>query len=525
MGGTLTGGSLRGRRRLNLAAPQQFAIVTDDADVILSGAGWTIQDLSSGAEQSIELALRTIGKTGQLHLLSGASFTTAAVITNKGQLELGGGTLTFAGVGSSLTNDGTLYGFGTIDATKFTSKGTLEATGGTLTLSGTSTLSGEVIGSGALALTGGTTTVATGATVTVANLSETGVGTKLTIAEALSYGGAFSEGAGSAVSISTGDSLTLTGTSSLSGKVAGAGTFALAGGSTTIGSGASLSVADWSVSGASVTLDENLAYAQAFSAASGATLDLSGGNLSLTGTDSFAGATTSAKGTTAVSGLTIGGTTTFDNTGSLTESGGDVTLGDAAGDVAKLLNGTAGTWDITDDSGIGLGSSTLSSITNSGLFEKTGGTGTSVIAPKFANNGQVLVTSGTLDFQLAVTGGTVTAPATDTISGASTLEFDSTVASKATAGSQDIQFAGSGGTLDLTDPKGFWGEMSNFAAGDAIDILGNWTLSGFSENPGGTLATLTLDSGTTKHAIEFVGDYTASDFHIASGATTVITYA
>jgi hypothetical protein len=123
-----------------------------------------------------------------------------------------------------------------------------------------------------------------------------------------------------------------------------------------------------------------------------------------------------------------------------------------------------------------------------------------------------------------VTGGTVAAPGTDTISGASTLEFNSTVASSKTVGSQDIQFSGSGGTLDLTDPKGFFGEMSNFASGDAVDLLGDWTFSGFSENAGGTLGTLTLASGKATHAFEFVGNYTASDFHIASGATTVITY-
>jgi hypothetical protein len=135
----------------------------------------------------------------------------------------------------------------------------------------------------------------------------------------------------------------------------------------------------------------------------------------------------------------------------------------------------------------------------------------------------VLVSSGTLDFKGAVAGGTATTPATDTISGASTLEFDTTVGSSTTVGSQDIGFTG-GGTLDLMSPKNFWGEISNFAAGDAIDLLGNWTLSSFSENSGGTLGTLTLASGTTTHAFEFVGNFTQGSFHIASGATTVITH-
>ncbi len=180
-----------------------------------------------------------------------------------------------------------------------------------------------------------------------------------------------------------------------------------------------------------------------------------------------------------------------------------MTLGDATGDVAKLLNASTGTWDITDDSGIGLGSSTSSSITNSGLFEKTGGTGTSVIAPKFVNTG------------------TITGTGTDTISGASTLEFDSTVSSSKTLGSQNIGFTG-GGTLDLTDPKGFWGEISGFATTDAVELLGSWTYSSFSEVGG--VGELTLASGVTKHAFDFVGNFTTSSFNIASGATTVITH-
>lgn len=103
--------------------------------------------------------------------------------------------------------------------------------------------------------------------------------------------------AGSAAmfSIASGDTATLSGTTSLSGKVSGKGTLALAGGSTTIGTGASLPVATWTVSGSgtSVTLSENLTYAGTFSAGAGTTLNLSGGNLTLTGKDTFSGATTS----------------------------------------------------------------------------------------------------------------------------------------------------------------------------------------------------------------------------------------
>jgi hypothetical protein len=122
-------------------------------------------------------------------------------------------------------------------------------------------------------------------------------------------------------------------------------------------------------------------------------------------------------------------------------------------------------------------SSTASSIGNSGLIEKTGGTGTSTITPKVVSNGTILVSSGTLDLKGAVSGGSLTAPGTDTISGASKLEFASTVGSRFAVGSQDIGFT-FGGTLDLADPKGFWGVISGFAPSDAVDLLGNWTFAG-----------------------------------------------
>jgi hypothetical protein len=186
---------------------------------------------------------------------------------------------------------------------------------GTLSFEGPSnSFAGAITGAGRFLLAGGTTTLKSGATASVADFSESGVGTMLTLAEILSYAGHFSEGAGSRLSIKTGDKLTLTGTLNLAGTVSGAGRLALARGSTTIASGAEISVADWTVSGARthVALDENLTYAGAFSAGSGVTLNLSRGNFTLTGVDDFAGATTSgshilyAEGTTTVSGLTIG---------------------------------------------------------------------------------------------------------------------------------------------------------------------------------------------------------------------------
>ena len=220
-----------------------------------------------------------------------------------------------------------------------------------------------------------------------------------------------------------------------------------------------------------------------------------------------------AEGPTSLSGLTIGGTTTFENSGALTQSGGAATVGDVSGSVAELLNASTGAWDITDDSGIGLGSSALSSISNSGLFEKTGGSGASVIAPNIANAQSILVSSGTLDFQGAVGGS-----GTSTISGASTLEFDLTIAA-----AQTINFSGSGGTLDLTNPLGYAGSnIGGFAAGDTVDLAGSWSLMGFSENLGHTLGTLTVTNGTNNLSLEFLGNFATSSFNILSGGNTVI---
>jgi hypothetical protein len=618
-GGTLTGGIYEVDAGSTLQLPNNSPIVTDDADIILRGAGSTIQDLdtTTNTEQSIDFTLRTISATGQLHLLSGRSLTTAAVFTNNGQLELGGGTLAVTGLGSSLT-DGVgsrLYGFGVVNATTFTNSGLIEASGGTLTL--TNAVTNGAGGTGDLQIDAGANLVLAATAASTNSVTFNGPGAELTLDHLGNLSGAIggfglddtialigvtANGAG----VNASDQLVVTengtpvDTLQLNGPYSGfdfvtepisggtdiislpvpatvadylyvpslydliPGGFAISdtlpniianlgaldrdthissleatGGAATLSGGVTIDPPVFTLDkGTTLTVSENLTYPGSFTEYAGATVSVSkGDSFTLSGTASLSGKV-SGKGTLALAGgsATISGTT-FSDGGVLIENSESVTDGDAAGDVAKLTIASTGTWNILDNSGIGLGSSALSSITNAGLFEKTGGTGTSVIAPKIANNGVntstggnpvnggTLVSSGTLDFKAAVTGGTVATPGTDTISGTTTLEFDSTVATSKTVGSQDIQFSGSGGTLDLNKPTGFWGEISGFAPGDTIDILGNWGFSSFSENAGGTLGTLTLASGTTKHAFEFVGDFTPGSFHITPGATAVITHA
>ena len=503
-------------------------------------------DVGNGASLTIDPTETFTTATSSVIMIEANSSVTIHPIqlwTNLGLITVASGAhLNLAGggdLGSVRVSGGVVFAAGT-----YSSSGNfIEGAGssinvGFLNLYGTTSLSGRVVGGGTLEL-GGSATVNSGAALSVATWQVydlLGTGSSVTIGENLTYAGKFTEGAGATVRISASDALTLSGTSSIGGAVRGAGTLKLAGGSATIASGAALTVANWTVSGTgtTVTLGANLSYGGTFSAGAGATLNLSSGNLTLTGKNAFAGATMSgfdvlyAIGATTVSGLTIGGTTTFNAWGAVSESGGSATLGDSSGNLARLNIASTGTWDFLDDSGINRGTSTSSAIINSGLLEKTGGAGTSVIAPIVTNNGVntggaavnagILVSSGALDFK-----GTVQGTGTDTILGATTLEFDSSVSSPKTLGGQNIVFAGGGGgTLDLTSPTGFYGEISGFAASDAIDLLGSWALSGYSDVSGVT--TLTLTSGAIPHAFAFVGDYAQSAFHIASGTTTIITH-
>jgi hypothetical protein len=163
---------------------------------------------------------------------------------------------------------------------------------------------------------------------------------------------------------------------------------------------------------------------------------------------------------------------------------------------------------------------------NSGTIESAGGS-LQIAAGTFTNSGMIDVANGETASVFVTKGtvtgdGTVTGKGTFTIFGDSTLAFDAGVSSAKTLGNQDIDFAGPG-TLDLLRPARFYGEISDFAAGDTIELLGSWAFSGISQ--AGETTTLTLAKGSTTHAFEFAGDYTQNDFSITPGKTTTIGFA
>jgi hypothetical protein len=256
-------------------------------------------------------------------------------------------------------------------------------------------------------------------------------GANLTVGEARPYAGAFSQESGSETTINVGDTLSLTGTAILSGETDGAGTLALAGGSATIDSGATMTTSVWTVSGdgTDVTLDENLTYAGSFSEGAGETFVLSGGLSPVERGNQLRRR----------DGRRLEWPRNREDDAGLRPddrrdggvgkhqhrlwSGASATIGDGGGDQAFLFNTPGATYDILDSSGIGVGASTASYVKNGGLLEKTGGTGTSAIAPVVSNNGTLEVSSGTLDFQAGILSGT----GSDVISGPATLEFDANV--------------------------------------------------------------------------------------------------
>ena len=260
-------------------------------------------------------------------------------------------------------------------------------------------------------------------------------------------------------------------------------------------------------------------YGGAFTAGAGDVFNLAVGAMTLSGATSLSGATVEGSkrlylnGATAiVGGMTFGGTGGVSNTNTVTESGGDVILGDASGDVTTLANTSTAAWYFAGDCGILLGNSAVSTITNSGLIEKSSGVGVSHIAPGIANSGTLEVVSGTLDIEGAITG-----TGKDVMFGASTLELDAGVAA-----GQSVSFTGAGSILELLDPQVFAGKLSGFdtvGTNDTLALSDVWTYVGFKENAGHTEGTMTVANGATDATVTFVGNYNASLFHSVTNTT------
>jgi hypothetical protein len=297
-GTALTGGTYNVGAAGTVQLANNTTIVTDIATIILNGAGSGIQSLNttSNAEVTLDSTLTTIGAGGALELLGGRSFTTSAAFRNAGMLDLAGGVFTAAALTD--TSSATLSGYGTV-ANLFTGAGTVNASGGTLAFTGAGdSFTGALNGAGTLAFAGGSDALNSGATLTTAAVTITGTATNVSANENLSYAGTLTDGAGTDLTIGSGDILTLTGNDSIAGTIGGAGTLVLGGGDT-LASGASITVSNWTISGSgtAVTLAENLTYAGVLTNGAGTDLIIgSGYTLTLAGTASGGGTITFGTG-------------------------------------------------------------------------------------------------------------------------------------------------------------------------------------------------------------------------------------
>jgi hypothetical protein len=159
-----------------------------------------------------------------------------------------------------------------------------------------------------------------------------------------------------------------------------------------------------------LALQTSQSYAGSFNEDTNGTcvIDLNANNLQLSGSASFYGSfgvalitgsgTLSASGATGLSNAEIGGTAVFANSGKISATG-ELQIGDGSSSAATFNNLAGGIYDITaDGGGLTHGASMLSDFNNSGLFEKTSGTGTTVVSSVFNNTGTITVTSGTVEF-------------------------------------------------------------------------------------------------------------------------------
>ena len=399
----------------------------------ISGAA-SIEVVGAGA---VTLNAGTVLSVANFDLLNmstlnmGASLSYAGVFndTSSGnnQINLAANTLTLSGANNAVV--------GTSGITDIAGAGKLANTG-TMTLAnavidGTAQIdnSGTINQSADITIGGGGGQVASivnakGAHFNVAGASTIGNGAATashfnnsgTVSVAAGTGTAvlattFNNLAGGVLDITTG-ALESTGVLANSGTISGTTLVLGNSGQTRLGAGSALSVAEVDLDDtATLSLGASFTYAGHFvDASSGSNeINLGASTLTLTGQSDF----NPALGDDVITGsgtlklahaatfegatVDIGGTAHLAITSKVIVTG-TLQIGDGSSNTAQAVLGSTGTYDLLADTGVSRGASEASTFTNNGLFEKTAGTGTSVVSADFVNNGTITVTSGTLEF-------------------------------------------------------------------------------------------------------------------------------
>lgn len=306
-----------------------------------------------------------------------------------------------------------------------------------------------------------------------------------------------------------GGTLALSGAAnSLAGPISGVGGLAFTGGTSAVNAGGAITTATLSLSGpAVVDLNESLTYAGVYSQTGGALNVAAGDTLALTAPATLTGGAVGGAGTVVLSSatvgaLTIGGTATLADVGTVHQSG-LVTLGDAGTGAATLSIAAGATYSIDGAFGIAGSRTNASSIVDDGLLIASAGTGTSVVGVNLDDAGVVEVASGTLDFTHAVTGSGSLA-----IDAGATLELGFSASSTLTT-----TFKAANGTLALGNPAQFAATISGFDSTDTIQLVGR-TATQATLQPGDKL--VITDSGAAVATLQLAGNYAGDTFNVAS---------
>ncbi len=470
-------------------------------------------DLRSGASKFTNfgtvigeggVAVELTAATDTLVVESGSTFV-GQILGGGGTLELGSG----MGTLTSLLAGGNVTVSGSMATTTFTNFGTvkidagasfaLAGTGGTIATGQALSLSGTLSGTGTLSLTGGTSTFGTGASLTIAKVSESGAASASFTATALTVSDVWTQTAGT-VTVATGDRVNFAGAgNAFSGTLAGAGTVDFTGGTDAL-TGTTLSATLMVVNGAAVSLSGTINLTK--------TLDAT----SPTVTIAAAGVTLSGKGTLYLNAATsiIKGATTATMLTNLDDRIiGTGQLGDGQ---LKLVNGGTIDGSLTTALTINTGAN---AVANTGVIECTN-TGGTTITGAVINTGTITVTKGTLRVKGAVTGtGTVRI-------GGGTADFGGTF-------TQNVDFYSTTGVLELARSATYTGQITGLSTTgksslDLLDItFGSKTTATFSGSS--TSGVLTVTDGTHTAKITLEGAYLGHTFTASSdghGGTTVV---
>ena len=448
-GGAFTlsqGGTLNlGTSVLTLSGLADLEGTVANATLALTGTGHLNQlTLENGATAAIS---GTYSQTGNVNL--GQLGTGAIGILASGTLrEVGNGVITNAGQGGTLTNAGLLIktgGNGVSGSTQIyaslVNTGTIDSTIGTIAFFGpsngyTSTLGGTITGAGSVAFDAGNFLIASHGTAAALTLTSSRLVLSQSAAitltsNALGYAGDFVQNGGTLIvgvpGTTGGSTLTLSGLAALdNGLLKGTGTV-LCSGAVHLGQGMSLE-----------------------------------GNLSF----DFGTATSAAQ--------------TVSQTGT-------ILLGQELDAITLARVGAAESWLLEGNASI---AGTNGTITNTGLFTKASGSGTSIVQSDFLNTGSLVAASGVLNLSGGGTlGGIVTGAAALDISGGN-LVFG---AATTTSVSGTSTLTATGPTLALTT-----GEL--ILDGGQITLDQDLAYAGGWSQESGTLALATFNTvsnGTT----------------------------